>query len=383
MALQSLGRIPAVTFCLIAAMRHKLAAIDRQGFFMIKFIGKQLVIVPVVILGLTLTSASAPQGNYSRFALQTPTAFEEAPTSFVFALGPSHDLFGIKIQNMASGHVEVHRVSAASNYQQFVLHTGTPIPDPSDFMYAIRPDNGDLYLLKVNNTGSGHFEVHVLSAASNYQTFVVHAVTPVKEDPSNFTFLVAAGGDVVLVKIRNTNSQRTEIHILSASSGYQSFVLQTGTPIEEAPDSFRFAIDPNRRIYAVKIQNTHSHTTEVHVLSPPNYNSFQLQTGTILAEEPGNFTYGFDENRNLYAIKIRNTSSGKTEMHVVIASPPQPPPGPSQNVWCIYVMFNGTIWKTHTYHGSRSGADVEGVKDVQNDGGDTYTVQHGSCPGGG
>jgi hypothetical protein len=37
------------------------------------------------------------------------------------------DLVGVKVRNTGTGSMEVHILTAASNYQQFSLHTGTPI----------------------------------------------------------------------------------------------------------------------------------------------------------------------------------------------------------------------------------------------------------------
>jgi len=41
----------------------------------------------------------------------------------------------------------------------------------------------DLYLLKVGETGTGRSEVHVLSGSSLYRTFVLHRATSLPELP--------------------------------------------------------------------------------------------------------------------------------------------------------------------------------------------------------
>lgn len=81
------------------------------------------------------------------------------------------DLLGIHLRNTQSGRVELHAVSAASGYRNWIAHVATAfdaVPD-GQWQFAVASAGG---------SGSGRTEVHVLSSASNYQAFVVHAATP-------------------------------------------------------------------------------------------------------------------------------------------------------------------------------------------------------------
>jgi kumamolisin len=82
---------------------------------------------------------------------------------------------------------------------EFLLQTGTPIgaaDAAANMTFAVGDFNSDgvpdLFALKHSNTGSGMLEVHILSGASNYQTFLLHIATPIGTAgaAANFTFAV-------------------------------------------------------------------------------------------------------------------------------------------------------------------------------------------------
>jgi kumamolisin len=105
----------------------------------------------------------------------------------------------VKRANTGSGRLEVHILNGANNYQSFLLQTPTPITqtDAANFWFAVGDFNGDgipdLYYVKHTNTGTGRLEVHVLSGASNYQTFLLQTGTPITQaDASNFSIAVSS-----------------------------------------------------------------------------------------------------------------------------------------------------------------------------------------------
>jgi hypothetical protein len=134
--------------------------------------------------------------------------------------------------------------------------------------------------LKRSNTGTGTLEVHVLSGASNYQSFLLQTGTPIgqADAATNFTFAVGdydqdGRPDLFCLKRTNTGTGSLEVHILSRASNYQSFVLQTGTPIgqADAATNFTFAVgdydqDGRPDLFCLKRTNTGTGKLEVHVL---------------------------------------------------------------------------------------------------------------------
>jgi hypothetical protein len=127
----------------------------------------------------------------------------------------------------------VHVLTAASNYQQFSLQTGTKLAETGDSFAFVLAGNRDLFAIKKSNTGTKSTEVHVLAAASNYQQFSLQTGTKLAETGDSFAFALADNLDLFAVKRRNTGTKSTELHVLSGKQTYQVFILQTGTQLHE------------------------------------------------------------------------------------------------------------------------------------------------------
>ena len=116
-----------------------------------------------------------------------------------------------------------------------------------------------------------------------------------------------------------TGSKSTEVHILSGSNNFQSWLLQTGTILHETGGNWTFRVSNysgkgNKDLYCIAKNNTGSKTTEVHILNGSNnYQSWLLQTGTKLHETGENFCF-FVYGNSLYAIK-KDGGSNSTEVH--------------------------------------------------------------------
>lgn len=148
------------------------------------------------------------------------------------------DLVYIKTRNTGTGKVEVHVADASSNYQKFVLQTGTCFGCEDNGVWTMS-EKGDLVYIKTRNCGSNKIEYHVASKASNYQQFTQHAVTDFPID-NNGTYCLAPKcdgdfADLYYIKTRNTGSNKVEIHAVSAKSGWKTRLMDvdTGFGLEE------------------------------------------------------------------------------------------------------------------------------------------------------
>ena len=117
-----------------------------------------------------------------------------------------------------------------------------------------------------------------------------------------------------------------------ALADYQTFLLQTGTPITAADGAlnFRWVVgdfdkDDKPDLIGIKVKRTGTGRVEAHVLDGDNrYQNFLLQTGTPITAADGaaNFRWGagdYDEDGtpDLFGIKVKRTGTGKVEVHVL------------------------------------------------------------------
>ncbi|KAH7190937.1 hypothetical protein DER44DRAFT_796314 [Fusarium oxysporum] len=238
------------------------------------------------------------------FVLQTGTTLHETDDTVKFLMGDMNkdgrpDLVAVKMSGTSSNSTEVYILSGASGFKTFLTQTGTGLHETSTahFDFALTDWNGDntldLVVIKKNGTDTKSTEVQILSGASNFQSFILQTGTALQETDDTFAFAMGkwdAGSkpDLFAIKKSKTGTKSTEMHILSGASGFQKFILQTGTGLHETDATFDFAVadwnaDGCPDLVVVKKSNTSSGSTELHVLSGvSNYKNFILHSETAL-----------------------------------------------------------------------------------------------------
>jgi hypothetical protein len=153
------------------------------------------------------------------------------------------DLFVILMNRTGTRTTEVHVLSGASKFQRWIVQSGTPLGtiDASRGTFELGDYNRDgvpdLAVILMNQTGTGRTEVHILSGASAFQQWLLHTGTPLEmTTATRWQFKMAdANGDgtsdLYAVKMSATGTGSTEVHVLSGASGFQSWLVQTGTPL--------------------------------------------------------------------------------------------------------------------------------------------------------
>ncbi|KAG7420461.1 Vegetative incompatibility protein HET-E-1 [Fusarium oxysporum f. sp. raphani] len=278
------------------------------------------------------------------FVLQTGTTLHETDDTVKFLMGDMNkdgrpDLVAVKMSGTSSNSTEVYILSGASGFKTFITQTGTGLHETSTahFDFALTDWNGDntldLVVIKKNGTDTKSTEVQILSGASNFQSFILQTGTALQETDDTFAFAMgkwdaASKPDLFAIKKSKTGTKSTEMHILSGASGFQKFILQTGTGLHETDVTFDFAVadwnaDGCPDLVVVKKSNTSSGSTELHVLSgASNYKNFILHSETALHRTLGMFEFMVadwtrDGGLDLVAIKKRNTESHSTEVHIM------------------------------------------------------------------
>jgi hypothetical protein len=236
--------------------------------------------------GRTEVHRLAHASSYQSWNLQAVTPLEESGTgAWQFGLdAATGDIVCVKLYGTGSGTVEVHVLDASTNYTQWKLQTGTPWAEAGvHWQYVVAPNGNVVGVEKGGDAASGHTRVHVLTKASSYQTVVLQTNTPLHTTGALIEFVLAPNADLVAVKKAKTGTGSTEVHVLSAASNYTTWSMQTGTALHETDDGWHFAMDSVRNLWAVSKRDTGTNTTEFHILSAADtYHSFVMHTGTAL-----------------------------------------------------------------------------------------------------
>lgn len=231
----------ARTLCLAVAIASTLSA-SGQDYSLVDWDGDG-----VRDLGFVLkqgasgkTEVHISSGKTHEYILHTATALGASDANWTFLLADwdadkKADLVGI-LHSGGSGRTEVHVWSGASNFQQDIDHVSTAleISDSSRWAFVLADYCGtgkpDLVIVKKSQTGTGMTEVHVLSRASRLSSFALHAVTGLHEVGPDWVFgMDDIDGDHrldLVCLVRRGGSGNPELHVLGASSGYRSFLVQ-------------------------------------------------------------------------------------------------------------------------------------------------------------
>jgi hypothetical protein len=166
------------------------------------------------------------------------------------------DLAGI-FRRGNKGHTEIHVLTGASGFQKFGWQTETAFPSldkDKDWELQISdwdrdgiPDLAGIF----RRGNKGHTEIHILSGASGFKKFICQSETlfpPLDKDRDWDLRLADWDGDGILDLLgifRPGNKGHTEIHILSGASGFKTFIGHSETPLPptNVPWNYRMVAD--------------------------------------------------------------------------------------------------------------------------------------------
>ncbi|KAF9920424.1 hypothetical protein BGZ65_011275, partial [Modicella reniformis] len=270
---------------------------------------------------------------YQRRILATGTIFDIEDNgfwSFADLNGDgSQDLVYIKTRNTGTGKIEVHGSYNEYRFQQHNVATGTAFGIEDNGTWLMQDWTGDgkadLVYIKTRNTGSSTVEVHVADAASGYQKFVLQTGTCFICD-DNGIWTMSSKGDLVFIKTRNCGSNMIEYHVASKVSNYQQFTqhVTTGFGVE---DNGTWCLAPKcdgdfADLYYIKTRNTGSGMVEVHAVSASSGWKSRLidVPSSFSPEDNGQWLmvdYTHQKQPDLGYIKTKSTGAGKIEVHIV------------------------------------------------------------------
>ena len=238
---------------------------------------------------------------------EIPTALGQTDSSWVFEIGDYNndfvtDLFAIQ-KNSLSEKTDVHIMSGATSYQTFLLQRDTILGNTDaswQFDVGDLDRDGYLDLYCIHQTGWTGTEVHVLSGATEYQSWIQQEDTLLGATDSNWEFdLADYNNDLVLdlYCIRKNASSGTEVSILNGADGYATWLLEDESTLYGQTDSNMdfdvgdYDYDGIPDLYAIQ-KNGGSGWTEVHVLyGADGFNSWLLHQPTPVPHTNSNWSF--------------------------------------------------------------------------------------------
>ncbi|TDE16167.1 hypothetical protein [Dyadobacter psychrotolerans] len=195
-------------------------------------------------------------------------------------------VFHVQYQGTKSGRTEVHILSPKSNYTTYSLHAVTNLGlTNSNTEYLAEDWDGDgisdLWAIKKSLTDSKSTEVHILSGASDYKEFIYHDSTILEESGDNFKFItksnLSKNGFIKpdLVAIKLFGSKTTELHILSGVGNFKKFFMQSETALHPTTREWTFAFQKQPGLDQPElICISPANGGELHALGGKSYDRF-------------------------------------------------------------------------------------------------------------
>lgn len=248
---------------------------------------------------------------------QQGTAFPESGKNTTYLLSANNDLYGIKKNTTGTKSTEVHILTSSSGYKTFKLTTGTPLPETDDNYDFLLAPNNDLVAIKKFGTGTRKTEVHILSAASNYQQFILQTGTVLPETNKDYIFLMDAERNLYAINRKGVSS--TTIQILSAASNYQkASFTEMGLPLSQTDERFNFLLDSEKNLITVIKQDT-GKIVIIVFKRDMNYQLPSPLSGTFLGFSGDNFQFLINPQNDIFGIKTSQTGTKSTEVHILSA----------------------------------------------------------------
>ena len=261
------------------------------------------------------------ESDYQSFSMQTSEALPDTDSNLSFDIGFNNDLIAIKSTRTKSRKIEIIKLSQESSYNEAKLvRPSVAYQRTKAFAFGANTDR-DLVVIKKLGNMTRKTEVHILTAASDYQSFIIQAVTTLDESDDATSFCVAPNNDLFAITMWGTASNATEVSVLSAASEYKEVILHSITPLHDTNHSSVFCLGPNLDLYIIQRSVHGCKKTKLMILSSQSkYETVTLHTATVLPESDETFNFLVNPNGDLIVIQKANTKSKFVEILVLSAS---------------------------------------------------------------
>ena len=213
------------------------------------------------------------------------------------------DIYAIQRNDTGSNSTAVRIINGA-NRQQWLLQSGTLLsqtgPETS-FAVADYNQDGvpDIYAINRNDAGSGQTAVRIINGA-NLNQWLLQSPTVLGATDDNTEFAVGFYDgdntpDIYAIQRNDPGSGSTAVRVINGANVYQ-WLLQTGTILGQTTSNWDFRVadfnnDGKSDLYAFNRNDTGSNSTAVHVVNGNGFNSWLLQSGTLLGPTTAQWSF--------------------------------------------------------------------------------------------
>lgn len=259
--------------------------------------------------GMTEVHVLDAASGYTTYKLHAATALGLGNTDqWSFALGDANgdgktDVYAISRYGNGTPNVEVHILDGATNYSTFLGHYSTGLGavqgalawtfDLGDYNHDGKPD---LYVFQKVGGASGRTELHVFNGADGFTTHLIDAAMPMPpegaDDAWEFHVIDAdKDGKPDVVAIAKQNGASTEVHIVTGSSGYTAYSVQTGTALHVTGTNSQWVFgaadyDKDGNIDVLGVNKMGVNGVEVHGLKGAAFQDFLIHAATPIGILP-------------------------------------------------------------------------------------------------
>ena len=237
-----------------------------------------------------------------------------------FPAAPFSSLYFIKALNCGSGVVEVHNAVADDSYATSKVHAVTPIQvnDAPNGTWVV--ESKDVYFIKTANTGTGSIEVHRLSSESNYSAVDLHQPSGFKAGGASSGIFTIDNGDLYFIKTENTDGGFIELYMAGHQKSFAKIEQHATSTFACGDASNGYLTVRGGDLYLIKTRNTGSGKVEVYVSDgEKDYKNCKHHLTWFSTDDDKNGTWDIGTKGDLYFIKTKNPGSGRVEVHVATA----------------------------------------------------------------
>jgi surface antigen len=237
--------------------------------------------------------------NVHQWLLQDSTLLGQTGPETDFAVDDYNgdgipDIYAIDRNDAGSNSTAVRIINGA-NRQQWLLQSGTLLgqtgPETS-FAVADYNQDGVPDIYAFNRNESGATTVRIINGANLHQWLLQSpTVLGVTSDSTEFAVGFYNSDnvpDIYAIQRDDAGSGSTAVRIINGANVYQ-WLLQTGTILGQTSQAWDFRVadfnkDGKSDLYAIDRNDAGSNSTAVHIVNGDGFNSWLLQSGTLLGQ---------------------------------------------------------------------------------------------------